>query len=86
MAPAICCRKTRMVSSLSVPLPEQVNTARLAACSGGRRPEMALALTVEVVRQVAAVTVLQNKTQVSCSLERLSNQYLSICVKVDQSA
>ena len=35
MAPAICCRKTRMVSSLSVPLPAQANAARVSRVPAG---------------------------------------------------
>lgn len=79
MAPAICCRKTRMVSSLSVPLPEQVNTSQVSRMLGrAAASQTALSLTVEVVGQVAAVTVLQNKTQFSCSIQRLSKQYRNI--------
>lgn len=69
MAPAICCRKTRMVSSLSVPLPEQVNTSQVSRMLGRTAAaSMALSLTVEVVGQVAAVTVLQNKTQFASAI------------------
>lgn len=47
--------------------------------------DMLWSLTVEVVRQVAAVAVLQDKTQFSYSLERFSNQNLNLCWNIDHN-